>query len=91
MAAEGADLIDVGGESTRPGADRVAAEEEARRVLPVIGELAAAGLAVSVDTYRAAVAERRWPPAPGSSTTSPAAWATRTWPGWCATPAARGS
>jgi dihydropteroate synthase len=58
MAAQGADLIDVGGESTRPGAVRVPAAEEARRVLPVIGELAAAGLAVSVDTYRAAVAEQ---------------------------------
>ncbi|HEY0168383.1 MAG TPA: dihydropteroate synthase [Jatrophihabitans sp.] len=58
MSAQGADLIDVGGESTRPGAVRVAAAEEARRVLPVIGELAAAGLAVSVDTYRAAVAEQ---------------------------------
>ena len=58
MAAEGADLIDVGGESTRPGAVRVAGEEEARRVLPVIGELAAAGLTVSVDTYRASVAEQ---------------------------------
>ena len=58
MTAQGADLIDVGGESTRPGAVRVAAEEEGRRVLPVIGELAAAGLAVSVDTYRAAVAEQ---------------------------------
>ncbi|MEO6500542.1 MAG: dihydropteroate synthase [Jatrophihabitantaceae bacterium] len=58
MTAQGADLIDVGGESTRPGAIRVAAEEEGRRVLPVIGELAAAGLAVSVDTYRAAVAEQ---------------------------------
>ncbi|MDQ1743696.1 MAG: dihydropteroate synthase, partial [Pseudonocardiales bacterium] len=42
----------------RPGAVRVAAEEEARRVLPVIGELAAAGLTVSVDTYRASVAEQ---------------------------------
>jgi len=58
MTAEGADLIDVGGESTRPGAVRVAAEEECRRVLPVIGELAAAGLTVSVDTYRASVAEQ---------------------------------
>lgn len=58
MAAQGADLIDVGGESTRPGAVRVAAEEEARRVLPVIRELAGAGLHVSVDTYRAAVAEQ---------------------------------
>ncbi len=58
MRDEGADLIDVGGESTRPGAVRVAADEEARRVLPVIAELAAAGLTVSVDTYRAAVAEQ---------------------------------
>ncbi|HEX8768155.1 MAG TPA: dihydropteroate synthase [Jatrophihabitans sp.] len=58
MTDEGADLIDVGGESTRPGALRVAAAEEARRVLPVIGELAGAGLTVSVDTYRAAVAEQ---------------------------------
>src|SRR5437588_12809933 len=49
MAAEGADLIDVGGESTRPGADRVPAEEEARRVLPVIAQLAAEGLLVSAD------------------------------------------
>lgn len=57
MTAEGADLIDVGGESTRPGAVRVPAEEEARRVLPVIRALSEAGLVVSVDTYRAAVAE----------------------------------
>lgn len=56
MTAEGADLIDVGGESTRPGAQRVAAEEEARRVLPVIRRLHEAGLVVSVDTYRASVA-----------------------------------
>jgi dihydropteroate synthase len=57
MIAAGADLIDVGGESTRPGAARVPADEELRRVLPVIGELAAAGAWVSVDTSRAAVAE----------------------------------
>lgn len=56
MHAVGADLIDVGGESTRPGAQRVDAAEEVRRVVPVIRELAAAGIAVSVDTYRAAVA-----------------------------------
>jgi dihydropteroate synthase len=55
--AEGADLIDVGGESTRPGADRVGAAEEIRRVLPTIRTLAAEGIAVSVDTMRAAVAE----------------------------------
>jgi len=56
MAAEGADLIDVGGESTRPGAERVAAEVERDRVIPVIKELAADGLVLSVDTTRAAVA-----------------------------------
>jgi dihydropteroate synthase len=58
MADEGADLIDVGGESTRPGAERVAAAEEARRVLPVISRLADEGMRVSVDTYRAVVAEQ---------------------------------
>jgi len=57
MVAAGADLIDVGGESTRPGAARVEAEEEARRVVPVVERLAAEGVAISVDTYRAAVAE----------------------------------
>ncbi|HEV7187550.1 MAG TPA: dihydropteroate synthase [Blastococcus sp.] len=56
MAAAGADYVDVGGESTRPGAGRVAPEEECRRVLPVIGELAVHGVAVSVDTTRASVA-----------------------------------
>jgi dihydropteroate synthase len=57
MRADGADLVDVGGESTRPGADRVAAPEEITRVLPVIRELAAAGVPISIDTTRAAVAE----------------------------------
>jgi dihydropteroate synthase len=56
MRAEGADLIDVGGESTRPGARRVDVAEETRRVLPVLRELAAAGVPCSVDTYRAGVA-----------------------------------
>jgi dihydropteroate synthase len=56
MVADGADLVDVGGESTRPGAARVDADEERRRVVPVIRELAAAGVAVSVDTTRPAVA-----------------------------------
>lgn len=56
MRQAGADLVDVGGESTRPGARRVAAEEELRRVLPVIRELAAAGVPMSIDTYRASVA-----------------------------------
>lgn len=57
MAAEGADLIDVGGESTRPGAQPLDAAEEQRRVLPVIEALAArAGVPVSVDTYKASTA-----------------------------------
>ena len=58
LLAEGADILDVGGESTRPGAGRVSPEEELRRVVPVIGRLAAAGAVVSVDTTRAQVAER---------------------------------
>lgn len=57
MRAEGADLIDVGGESTRPGAERIPAAEELRRIMPVIKELVAAGLPLSVDTSRAEVAE----------------------------------
>ncbi|GAA1074310.1 MULTISPECIES: dihydropteroate synthase [Kitasatospora] len=56
LTAQGADLIDVGGESTRPGAQRVTEEEELRRVVPVVRELAAAGAVVSVDTMRANVA-----------------------------------
>jgi dihydropteroate synthase len=55
--AAGADVVDVGGESTRPGAERVDAEEESRRVVPAIRALAAGGVRVSVDTTRAAVAE----------------------------------
>ncbi|MFG1920553.1 dihydropteroate synthase [Cryptosporangium sp. NPDC048952] len=57
LVAQGADLIDVGGESTRPGAERVDADVEIERVVPVIRELASAGVAVSIDTTRAAVAE----------------------------------
>lgn len=56
LRAEGADVVDVGGESTRPGARRVDATEECRRVLPVIAELARAGVTLSIDTSRAAVA-----------------------------------
>jgi dihydropteroate synthase len=53
---EGADLLDVGGESTRPGAERVTEEQEHARVLPVVEGLASAGAVVSVDTMRASVA-----------------------------------
>ena len=56
LRAEGAQLVDVGGESTRPGAERVDADTETARVLPVIRELVAAGVPVSIDTTRAGVA-----------------------------------
>jgi dihydropteroate synthase len=57
LVAQGADIVDVGGESTKPGAQRISAEEELRRVKPVITELVRAGAVVSVDTMRAQVAE----------------------------------
>jgi dihydropteroate synthase len=56
LHSQGADLVDVGGESTRPGAERPTVEEELRRVLPVVRALSAAGVIVSIDTMRAAVA-----------------------------------
>jgi len=56
MAAEGADIIDIGGESTRPGAEPVGADEELRRVLPVIERLGGDCPPVSIDTSKAAVA-----------------------------------
>ena len=56
LAAEGAALLDVGGESTRPGADPVSVEEELRRVLPVVEALAAQGHRVSIDTTKLEVA-----------------------------------
>jgi len=58
IEAEGADFIDIGGQSTRPGADEVTAEEEAKRVVPVIKALAAeVKIPISIDTYRASVAD----------------------------------
>lgn len=56
LMAQGADLIDIGGESTRPGAQRVPVAEEQRRVLPLVRELARGGIAVSVDTMNASTA-----------------------------------
>jgi dihydropteroate synthase len=56
MHRDGADLVDVGGESTRPGAERVDAQTETERVVPVIAALAGAGVPLSIDTTRAAVA-----------------------------------
>jgi dihydropteroate synthase len=55
LAEQGADIIDIGGESTRPGAEEVSADEEIRRTVPVIRALAQRGLAVSIDTRHAAV------------------------------------
>jgi len=57
MISEGVDIIDVGGESTRPGADRVSQEEEISRTIPVIKELAKHGARISIDTMRASTAE----------------------------------
>jgi len=58
MISEGVDIIDIGGESTRPGAERISAQEEQARVLPVITELAKSGVKISIDTMRAVTAEK---------------------------------
>ena len=57
MIAEGVDIIDIGGESTRPGAVRVTALEEQRRVIPVIEKLSQTGIPISIDTMHAQTAE----------------------------------
>ncbi|MBU3646120.1 MAG: dihydropteroate synthase [Candidatus Nanopelagicaceae bacterium] len=57
MITEGVDIIDVGGESTKPGAERVTEAEELERVIPVITELAKKDVAISIDTTRASVAK----------------------------------
>ena len=57
MIAEGVDILDIGGESTRPGADRVSADEELARVIPVISALADDGVPISIDTMRASTAK----------------------------------
>lgn len=56
LAADGADIVDVGGESTRPGAVRTKADDELARVIPVVRQLASSGICVSVDTMRSTVA-----------------------------------
>lgn len=56
MAEQGADIIDIGGESTRPGAERISVEEEQYRVIPVLQTLTRSGISVSVDTMNAATA-----------------------------------
>jgi dihydropteroate synthase len=57
MLAEGVDIIDIGGESTKPGAERVSEAEEFDRVIPVIKELAKSGVRISIDTMRATTAK----------------------------------
>jgi dihydropteroate synthase len=56
LAAQGADIVDIGGESTRPGAERVTSQEEAQRTLAAVSVLAEAGICVSIDTMRAEIA-----------------------------------
>ena len=57
MAAEGADIVDIGGESTRPGSEPIAADEELRRVIPVIEALGAKiNVPISIDTSKSSVA-----------------------------------
>ena len=58
LAADGAAIIDIGGESTRPGAERVSAQDEAARILPVISALAGSDLLISADTVKAPVADQ---------------------------------
>ena len=57
MVADGADIIDIGGESTRPGAESVSTDEEIKRVVPVVGALAKEGVVISIDTSKALVAK----------------------------------
>ena len=57
MISEGVDIIDIGGESTRPGAARVSADEEQSRVIPVIEKLSQTGIPISIDSMRAQTAE----------------------------------
>ncbi len=71
MVAEGADILDIGGESTRPGSEPVSVEEELRRTLPVIEQLAhTVPVPISIDTCKAEVARRLSKRARRSSTTS---------------------
>lgn len=58
LVAEGADIVDVGGESTRPGSERISERDELARTLPVVAALVEAGITVSIDTMRAEVASR---------------------------------
>ena len=91
LIAEGADVIDVGGESTRPGAVRPTTEVELRRVLPVVAALAQGGALVSIDTMRSVVAAAAIEAGAGASTTSPVAGPSPSCCGWSRTPSCRTS
>jgi len=58
MIEEGVDIIDIGGESTKPGADRVSEAEETNRVIPVLEQVIPLGTEVSIDTTRSSIAEK---------------------------------
>jgi dihydropteroate synthase len=90
LRAAGADFVDVGGESTRPGAVRIDAETEIARVLPVITDLVAAGVAVSIDTTRGGVAAAAIEAGAALVNDVSAGWATRAWPRSSPPPGCRG-
>ncbi|EUA24430.1 pterin binding enzyme family protein [Mycobacterium xenopi 3993] len=79
LAAEGAAIIDVGGESTRPGAVRIEPQVETARVVPVVKQLAAQGLRSASTRSAPGWRARRSRAAPGSSTTSPVGAPTQRW------------
>jgi dihydropteroate synthase len=80
MLAEGAAILDVGGESTRPGAEAGGRDEELRRVVPVIEALAAGAAQVSIDTTKREVARAALDAGATTSTTSPPSAPTPSWP-----------
>ena len=82
LSASGADIVDVGGESTRPGAHGCPPEVESDRVVPVIAELVRNGIACSVDTTRAAVAAEALRAGATSSTMCPVVWPIPRWQRW---------
>ena len=86
LVQDGADVLDVGGESTRPGAEIVSVDDEIQRVVPVVGRLAAeTDVPISIDTTKPEVARAPCSPALRSSTTSRPC-ANPGWPRWCPAP-----
>jgi len=89
FAAEGSDIVDVGSESTRPGARRVPAEKELHLVIPVVRALAPAGLTVSVDAVRARVAATAVEAGAATVKMPAAGWPIQSWPSSSRRPACR--